>query len=279
MECGSTGNGLSQEDDSFLYAARLVEMKRDGKTVYARSLRRGEEDTGEGVHVSKGERLTIPKGELVIDPRDVDEYHNPVRMGGYRPIANTVWAWHHFAADQLGFVLFVFALARRLDAAHTLWVSSIKARDSAREQRAGISGRQAHFAALEAAEMTIIALARCYRMVNGLIEKFCPELSLPDSVVETSAAVKAMRDAFEHIDERAEGKVKIGERHPEALTIFDQPDFVASSTLRYRRSVLDFDSQVIRALIDCRELLMDSIVARATQRVKNKDSDGLRSEH
>ena len=115
--------------------------------------------------------------------------------------------------------------------------------------------------------MTIIALGRCcYRMVDGLVEKFCPGLSVPDSVAGTSAAVKAMRDAFEHIDERAEGRVKIGELHPEALTIFDQPEFVASSMLRYRLHQLNFESQVIRALVDCRELIMDAIEARATQR-------------
>lgn len=94
----------------------------------------------------------------------------------------------------------------------------------------------------------------------------CPGLSVPDSAAETSAAVQAMRDAFEHIDERAEGKVKIGELHPEALTIFDQPDFVSDSILRYRQHQLNFESQVIQALVDCRELIMDAIDARVAQR-------------
>ena len=278
MECGSTTSGTSGEAGSFIYAGRLVEMKRDGNTVYARTLRRGEEETGEGLHVGKGERLTIPKGEMVIDSRDVDEYHNPVGVGDYRPIANTVWAWHQFVTEQLGFFLFFFALARRIDAAHALWASAIEARDSARERRGSVAAQQAHFAALGAAEITIIALGRCYRMVSGLVERFCPELSVPDSVVETSAAVKAMRDAFEHIDERAGGKVKIGKLHPEALTIFDQPDFVASSMLRYRQHELDFESQVIRALVECRELLMDAIDARAMQRGESVDSGGRQNE-
>ena len=250
----------------FLYAGRLVEIKREGDTVYARSLRRGEEDTGEGVHVGAGERLVIPKGEMVIDSRIVDEYHNPVGLGGYRPIANTVWAWHQFATEQVGFFLFFFALARRTDAAHSLWTMAIQARDTAREGRGSVSARQAHFAALGAAEMTIIALGRCYRMVDGLVERFCSELTVPDSVAETGAAVKAMRDAFEHIDERAQGKVKIGELHPEALSIFDQPSFVASSMLRYRQHELNFESQVIQALVDCRELIMDAVDARVAQR-------------
>ena len=267
----------NERGSNFLYQARLVEMKREGNTVYARSLRRGEEDTGEGVHVGAGEQLVIPKGGMVIDSRDVDEYHNPVGLSGYRPIANTVWAWHQFGTEQLGFFLFIFALARRTDAAHSLWATAIQARDTAREEQGSISARQAHFAALGAAEMTIIALGRCYRMVDGLIEKFCPGLSVPNSVAETSAVVKAMRDAFEHIDERAVGKVKIGELHPEALTIFDQSDFVASSILRYRQHQLNFESRVIQALVDCRELIMDAIEDRVTQRSEPTDTDGTAS--
>ena len=263
-------NDAGNEDGDFLYAGRIVEMKREANVVYARSLRRGEEDTADGVHVGKGERLVIPAGQMVIDSRDVDEYHNPMGLGGYRPIANTVWAWHQFSTEQLGFFLFFFALARRTDAAHALWTAAIQARDRAREGQGSVSARQAHFQALGAAEMTIIALGRCYRMVNGLVEKFCPELKVPDSVATTRAAVKQMRDAFEHIDERAEGKVKIGEIHPEALTIFHQPDFVASSVLRYRQHELDFESQVIRALVECRELIMEAIDARGNQRVRDQ---------
>ena len=257
------GNGGGS---NFLYAARLVEMKREGNTVYARTMRRGEEDTGKGIHFDSGGRLVILRGEMIIDWRDLDEYHNPVGLGDYRPIANTVWAWCQFATERLDFFLFLFALARRTDAAHSLWTSAIRARDTAREGQGSVSARQAHLAALAAAEMSIIALGRCYRMVEGLVKKFCPGLSVPDGVAETRDAVKAMRDAFEHIDERAEGKVKINELHPEALTIFNQPDFVASSMLRYRQHQLNFESQVIRALVDCRELVMDVIDARATQR-------------
>ena len=120
--------------------------------------------------------------------------------------------------------------------------------------------------------MAIIALGRCYRMVEGLIEKFCPELSIPDSVARTSAAVREMRNAFEHIDERAEGKVRIGVFQPDALTIFDQPDFVTSSTLRYRQYRLNFEAQVIEALIDCRELIVAAIEARAKQRGESTDT-------
>ena len=250
---------------NFVFAGRLVPDGREGNIVYARSLLRGEEDTGEGVHVEPGEQLVIGAGKFVVDSRELDEFHNPTGAGGYRPIANTVWAWHQFAGEQLGFFLFFFALARRTDAAHGLWVSAIDARDSARKE-AGIPQRQAHLNALAAAEVAIIALGRCYRMVRRLTETYCPGMDLPDSVTNTEEAVLEMRNAFEHIDERAEAKVGRGKLDADALTIFNQPDFVSASTLRYKGHQLKFESDVIAALIDCRELIMEAIDERAKQR-------------
>lgn len=257
-----------QDDGDFLIAGRIVPLRREGNLVYARTLRRGEEDTGEGVHLKAGDQLVIPAGELVVDSRDIDEYYNPLGRGGYRPVANTVWTWSQFAGEELGFFLFFFALARRTDAAHALWVSTIEARDRAIKQR-GIAQRQAHLHALAAAEVTIITLGRCYRMVLDLVKKYCPSLQVPDSVTRTSEAVQEMRNAFEHIDERAEGRVGRGRVSADALTIFVQPDFVHSSTLRYKNYELDFESHVLAALIDCREFVMDAIEERAKQRAGN----------
>ena len=165
--------------------------------------------------------------------------------------------------------LFIFAFARRTDAAHALWVSAIEARDKAKTE-GGIPQRQAAFNALAAAEVAIVALGRCYRMVNALVEKYCPELQVPDSVTKTWEAVLEMRNAFEHIDERAEDKVGEGKLAADALSIFNQPDFVQASILRYKDHELNFESEVIVVLVDCRELIMDAIKARAKQRAKNK---------
>ena len=271
-----TNEGNNQDQGNFLFGGRIVPIKREGNVVYARTLRRGEEDTGEAVHLEPGDRLVIPAGELVIDSRNIDEYHNPKGLGDYRPVANTVWTWYQIATEQLGFFLFFFSLARRIDAAHVLWALAIQARDKARDD-GGILQRQGHFKVLAAAEVAIIALGRCYRMVRALIEKYCPELQVPDRVTKTLEAVQEMRNAFEHIDERAEGKVGRGKVHPDALTIFHQPDFVESSILRYKDYELDFDADVIAALVDCRELIMDAIDARARRVQKHKRTQDRRA--
>ena len=264
-----TNESDNQDQGSFLFGGRIVPIRREGNVVYARTLRRDEEDTGEAVHLEPGDRLVIPAGELVVDSRDIDEYYNPIGLGGYRPVANTVWTWHRFATERLGFFLFFFALARRTDAAHALWVSAIEARDKARTE-GGNPQRQAAFNALAAAEVAIVALGRCYRMVSVLVEKYCPGIAVPDSVTKTREAVLEMRNAFEHIDERAETNVGGGKLDADALTIFNQPDFVQGSILRYKDYELNFESEVIAALVDCRELIMDAIDARAKQQAASK---------
>ena len=260
-----------QSAGDFLFAGRIVPLRREGNVVYARSLRRGEEDTGEAVQLQAGDRLVIPAGEFVVDSRDIDELHNPRGRGGYRPVANTVWTWYQVATERLGFFLFFFALARRVDAAHALWKLAVEALERARRED-GIPGRRAQFDSLAAAEVAVVALGRCYLMVETLVERHCPELELPDSVATTLEAVTDLRNAFEHIDERAEGIVGGGRYDAEALTVFDQPDFIGSSVIRYKDHELNFETQVIAALIDCRELIMDAIDARAKQQAGNAES-------
>lgn len=266
-----TNDENNPDQSNFLFAGRIVPIKREGNIVYARSLRRGEEDTGEVVQLEPGDRLVFPAGGLSVNSRDIDELHNPKGAGGYQPVANTVWTWYQIAPEQLGFFLFLFAFARRTDAAHALWVLAIEARDKARRER-GILQRQAHFNALAAAEMAIVALGRCYRMVNALVEKHCQELKMPDNVAKTQEAVLEMRNGFEHIDERAEAKVGGGRHDADALTIFNQPDFVAASVLRYKGYSLNFDSDVIAALLECRGLVMDAIEVRSKQRAERAEN-------
>ena len=262
-----------QPGGEFLTSGRIVLDRREGNKVFVRTLRPGEEDSGEGVNIRAGEQLIFEAGALVVDSREIDAQSVKGR-GGYAPVANTVWTWYRIVGEQLGFFLFFFSLARRIDAAHALWTLAIEEREKAKEEGA-ISRRTGFLNALATAEVTIIALHRAMTMVYSLIDKFCPDLEVPDSVQRIRDAVWEMRNAFEHIDERAEGLVgRSKEMHSEALTIFDQPDFIESSILSYKTYSLNFEEDVLSALLDCREFIMDAIDARAASKANNEDSTG-----
>ena len=55
-----TNDANEENQGDFLFGGRIVPIKREGNIVYARSLRRGEEDTGEGVALQPGDRLVNP---------------------------------------------------------------------------------------------------------------------------------------------------------------------------------------------------------------------------
>ena len=55
-----------------LFHSRLVPDGREGNKVFARSLRPGEEDTGQGVHICAGEQLIIRADGLVINSDEID---------------------------------------------------------------------------------------------------------------------------------------------------------------------------------------------------------------
>ena len=93
--------------------------------------------------------------------------------------------------------------------------------------------------------MAIIALHRGLSMSYTLIDKYCTNLEIPTSVEAIRDTIEGMRHAFEHIDDRAEGKVGMHQKEdPEALTIFNQPEFRTASILNYKGRSLDFSKDV-----------------------------------
>ena len=246
----------------FLFGARLVPAGREGNKVFARSLRPGEEDTGEVVHVGPGEELIIRPGDLVISSEEIDS-HSPKGLGGYAPVANTVWTWYRIVNEQVGFFQYVFALARRLDAAHASWGLAIEELGKAKNS-AGLARRDRLFMALSEAEVAIIALHRAMDMLSRINNVYSLKLEIPDEFDNLKPVVRDMRHAFEHIDARAQGMVNVrGGMDADALTIFDQPDFIDSSILQYRGTRLDFYNGVLNALLTSRGLVMKVIDLRA----------------
>ena len=71
------------------HIGRVVPAGSDDDAVYMRSLRHGEEDTGEVVHVPAGKRMVIRAGDLSIDWEELDA-KSPKGRGGYAPVADTI---------------------------------------------------------------------------------------------------------------------------------------------------------------------------------------------
>ena len=247
-------------DDELLLLGRLVPAGSDENTVFARSLRPGEEDTGEAVHVPAGKRLMIRAGDLSFSSDEIDA-RSPKGRGGYAPVADTLWTWYRLmGANDQSLLMMVLAAARRLDATHAFWSATMEALEES-ATLAGIERRSTLFRALSMAEVTVIWLSRSVQMLYGLEERFDLGLRIPEEIDSLRATLRRMRNALEHIDERAMGEARDGTAES-AMSVFFQPHFVDQGVLTYAGEGMLFTEGVPVALGHCREVIMSVIDGR-----------------
>ena len=236
-----------------LLSMRVVPDGREGNVVYGRTLRWGETDDGRCVPIAAGEEFVIRKGGLVVQLDHIDSL-NESGPGGYAPVANTIWTWYRVGTHpDAGVYRALLSLARRVDTAHELWAVAVDQRKKALETGIGPLGRPLLFRAWGAAEMAVIALHRAVRLAEMLARWL--DVEVPDEVRGAVSSAKLLRDALEHIEERAEGMVR-GRTDPAAHEIFDQEDFIENGRLTYDGQTLDIEVDMIGALLGCRRMLM-----------------------
>ena len=191
---------------------------------------------------------------------DLDRENRP-GPDGYAPVSNTLWTWLTVGTppDPALFRL-LFAAARRLDTAHSLCVDVLGALTDRPEPF--IKARQRLFGALGIAELMCVALGRAVDMFQSIPSTFLPPVTLPKTLSVASPALREIRNAFEHIEDRAVGNVR-GKPHDDALSIFDQRDFIASGVLRYASYSLDLRSDVVPMLVDSRRAVLEVAIAAA----------------
>ena len=120
-----------------------------------------------------------------------------------------------------------------------------------------VRARAAKFDSLGDAESMCVALSRAIRMIARARETISTPATVPREISVIEDAVLAIRDAFEHIDERAVGKAR-REDPVDAMSVFDQSDFFTSGVLRYAGHSLDIRDDVIPALIAGRRFIVET---------------------
>ena len=210
--------------------------------------------------VSPGEKLHFPPGSVRICIRDIDRESRP-SSDGYATIANTIWTWLQIGTPPDPVLSrFLFATARRLDIAYVLCAATLRTLKGPEEPFIKVRARI--FESMGHAELMCIALNRAIDMCGRIPSEFSIPIREPDTVSIIRRSLREIRNAFEHIDDRAMGRVQ-GTRHPDALSIFSQQDFLANGVLRYAEHALDLRKQVIPALVDCRHVLFEAAVRTA----------------
>ena len=254
--------------NDFLVGLRVVPAGREGNRVYGRTLNHGEPDSGEGISLKVGETLEFPPGSVSVTMADVDRYSEP-GDDGYAPVTNTVWTWLQFPprAQDGVFVNYLLAAARRLDSAHARCCGALNGLTKIPNDM-GFRARETMFGALGEAESMCVALNRAIRMMVQAHETFSTSAQVPQEVEAIKECVLAIRNAFEHIDERAVGKSRRESRR-DAMSVFDQTDFFTSGVLRYAKHSLDIRDEVLPAVIAGRRFIVEAATQAGLRKTYN----------
>ena len=255
----------------FMVGIRIIPAGRNGNQVYARTLSVGEPDNGEGIQLSEGDRLIFPEEYLRITLEDVDKY-SEVQPTGYAAITNTAWTWLQMPPPKSeAFFHYMLATARRLDQAHELCVQVLDELKVLPEPRS-IQRRNRLFNALSNSESMCLALSRAITMIINAGDKIQTKTSVHPDLISLEEHATAIRNAFEHIDERAFGKAW-QETSTDALSIFNQADLVTDYVLRYAQHSLSLPSDVLPNLVKARQFLYDAISEIGTTKTVNVPLD------
>ena len=255
--------------DDTVVGVRVVPAGREGRTVYGRTLNYGEPDSGDAIRVEPGETLIFPQGSVKITVKDVDRYSEP-EHDGYAPVANTVWSWlaiPPYTSDAM-IHNYLLAAARRLDMAHVHSMGALSGLADSSNQPSFLKARAVMFNALGHAETMCIALCRAIRMIQQADAKVSVKIPVPRAVSIIQNKVQSIRDAFEHIDERAEGRAR-REGLNDAMSVFDQSDFFTSGVLRYAGHSLDIKDEAVAAMVAGRQFIVEAAAAAGSTKTIN----------
>lgn len=250
-------NDISGDSSGLLFSVRVVEAGRAPGKVYARTLRRGEPDPGARVHVPPGETLEFAAGSISAELDHLDEMQEATATG-YAPLSPTLSAWFAIGEHDPQRVRYWLAAARRLDEANRQVLRVNNSLQSLEEQSlAGPAIRVLAFELVGAVELAVVALRRAMSLVTDASARVGFTAAVPQSILDKNTAVKEIRDAYEHVEDRALGLV-YGRPHPDALTIFHYQRLLSDRAITYGSHELSLDGDFPELLQEARAFIMSA---------------------
>ncbi|MFC4945664.1 hypothetical protein [Pseudonocardia sp. GCM10023141] len=248
------------ESDEMILAKRIVPVRREPGHVFVRTLAHGEADDGRRVHVRPGDDVTIEPGALSVEIAALDAHEAAMSEGArYVPLTPMLGSWFAIGSHDQDKARYLSAAARRLDAARTL-LDRVEELRSSLEDPSTLTAAKRRRVALDlirTVEITIVTVGRVSHMIDKAAK--IAKIPTPVSPVITSshAAIKEIRDAYEHIEERAVGK-SFGKVDPSALQIFDYQDLILHDKISYGVHVLDLKQELPGFIDAARNFIVDA---------------------
>lgn len=235
-------NDVVGDRTGFMFGVPVVEVSRDDETkVLVVRSRLLSEPESERVRLPAGYTLHVPVGALTIEFERIDRMFEPDE-DGYVPFSNTIWTWMAIgpAAGTEALTRYLLAAARRLDTSYRGFARVRRALIELDNTTPGPHARKAVFEIVGDVEVAVIALSRVIDMAVGVGRATKEPMTIPERLVRAQPALTQIRNAYEHIDDRAQGQVR-SLPHPEALSIFDWTALFESGVIRYGAHEISLD--------------------------------------
>jgi len=122
------------------------------------------------------------------------------------------------------------------------------------ERTTGMELRDKIYETIAAVEMAVVAINRVLQMTEQLRTRLGVQVSLPLNVVQKLPEIKQIRNAYEHIEDRAFGMV-YNRPDPEALTVFNFDTLFRNRAVTYGQCSLNIDQECTDLIISAREYI------------------------
>jgi len=217
-------------------ALPLAETRREPGHVYARTLRHGEPYNGRRIHLAPGDSLTIES--LTVALEYIDDQQEATKSG-HKPITPVMRTWLSMGKRNETVSRYMLALARRLDTANSLLIEIDERRDAIENESPYGPALRVHiFELIGLVESAVLALSRAVDMVVRTETLLGKRVPVPSVITGSSTALTEIRNAYEHIEDRALGQVR---QKPDAnaLSIFDYTSLIRDHIIEYGTHQLD----------------------------------------
>ena len=189
----------------FLGSARITTVRREGTTVFVRTLR-SDEDPETADPPMVGDHLVFEPGAISIGVKELDKPAVAGR-GGYAPVSGTVWRCNGIvlAAQPEQLRRRLFELARKLDAAFVLWSSVMEALESRDTESSEKVRLDLTFNALALTEEIFVPLAQALRIIRET--STTRSLPMPVFLKDVSEGIISLRNKLQHTQMNQQDKI------------------------------------------------------------------------
>lgn len=265
---------VSDGRSDLIHSMRVVPVRREGNQVFARTLRHGEADDGRRVHVMKGDQLRFEVGAVTAELAAIDAAGEATESG-HVPIAPVLSTWIRIDPSNWteGTVRYVLAAARRLDMANELF---IRVREvEAFVNSASLSGPQFRRQLLNViglVELAVISLGRSISMIAEGPRTLGVSTPVPQSITDALGPITAIRNDYEHIEDRAFG-TRYGKPYETAAAVFDYTRLFSEDLIAHGKNTFNIGDEADLLIADCRETLKAFVANSAGSRSVGVDRD------